>query len=51
MVTLAIEAAKEAGQFLLDNFGKVKTIHTKGDRNLATEIDQQADPRHVPQRL
>ena len=43
MVTLAIEAAKEAGQFLLDNFGKVKTIHTKGDRNLATEIDQQAE--------
>jgi myo-inositol-1(or 4)-monophosphatase len=43
MVNLAIEAAKLAGKFLLDNFGKVIQIHSKGDRNLATEIDRGAE--------
>ncbi|MCD6583752.1 MAG: inositol monophosphatase [Candidatus Omnitrophica bacterium] len=43
MVNLAIEAVKEAGRFLLDNFGKIKEIHYKGDRNLATEIDREAE--------
>ncbi|MCK4810150.1 MAG: inositol monophosphatase [Candidatus Omnitrophica bacterium] len=43
MVNLAIEVAKEAGEFLLDNFGKVKTIHSKGDRDFATEVDRAAE--------
>jgi len=43
MVNLAIEVAKEAGEFLLDNFGKVKEIHSKGDRNLFTEIDKKTE--------
>jgi len=43
MLNLGIEAAKDAGKFLLDNFGKVKEIKSKGDRNLATEIDRKAE--------
>ncbi len=43
MVTLAVEAARAAGKFLLDNFGKVKEIESKGDRNLATELDREAE--------
>ncbi|HDN86244.1 MAG: hypothetical protein DRP68_03545 [Candidatus Omnitrophota bacterium] len=43
MVNLAIEAVKEAGSFLLDNFGKIREIYHKGDRNLATEIDREAE--------
>ncbi|OPX29523.1 MAG: hypothetical protein B1H08_03655 [Candidatus Omnitrophica bacterium 4484_171] len=43
MINLAIEAAREAGKFLFDNFGKVKEIYTKGDRNLATELDRKAE--------
>ena len=43
MINLAIDAAREAGKFLFDNFGKVKEIYTKGDRNLATELDRKAE--------
>lgn len=43
MVDLAIRAVKEAGKFLLDNFGKAKEILSKGDRNLATELDKKAE--------
>ncbi len=43
MVNLAVEVAKEAGNFLLENFGKVKEIQSKGDRNLATEVDRKAE--------
>lgn len=43
MINLAIEAAKEAGKFLLDNFGKVNKVYSKGDRNLVTEIDKKAE--------
>jgi len=43
MINLAVEAAKEAGKFLLDNFGKVDKVYSKGDRNLFTEIDKKAE--------
>ena len=43
MVNLAINAAKEAGKYIFDNFGKANKIYTKGDRNLATEIDRKAE--------
>jgi fructose-1,6-bisphosphatase/inositol monophosphatase family enzyme len=39
----AISAAKEAGDFLLDNFGKVYNVESKGDRNLVTELDKKAE--------
>jgi myo-inositol-1(or 4)-monophosphatase len=43
MVTTAIDAAKEAGKFLLDNFGNIGSIEHKGDRNLATNLDKEAE--------
>lgn len=43
MINLAIEAAKEAGNYLKDNFGKIKEIRSKGDRNLATNVDNEAE--------
>ncbi len=43
MLNLAIESAKEAGEILRENFGKIKTIFTKGDRNLATNVDRKAE--------
>jgi len=38
----AIDAARTAGQYLLDNFGKGQTVHVKGDRNLVTDADRKA---------
>ena len=43
MLKTAINAAREAGSFLKENFGNVHHIKSKGDRNLATEIDQKAE--------
>lgn len=43
MVNLAVDAAKEAGIHLLNNFGKIEKIESKGDRNLATNLDKEAE--------
>ncbi|MFA5008438.1 MAG: inositol monophosphatase [Candidatus Omnitrophota bacterium] len=43
IVNLAVDAAKEAGIYLLNNFGKVGKIESKGDRNLATNLDKEAE--------
>jgi len=43
IINLGIEAAKEAGIFLLDNFGKISQIESKGDRNFATNLDKEAE--------
>ncbi|OGX31947.1 MAG: hypothetical protein A3G37_00980 [Omnitrophica WOR_2 bacterium RIFCSPLOWO2_12_FULL_46_30] len=43
MLAAGIEAAKEAGKFILDNFGKVREVSSKGDRSLATDIDKKAE--------
>ncbi|MCK9615846.1 MAG: inositol monophosphatase [Candidatus Omnitrophica bacterium] len=43
MVNLAVDAAKEAGIHLLNNFGKIGKIESKGDRNLATNFDKEAE--------
>ena len=43
IVNLAIDAAKEAGDFLLENFGKVSQIEKKGDRDFATNLDKEAE--------
>jgi myo-inositol-1(or 4)-monophosphatase len=40
---LAERAAKEAGDFILSNFGKITKIESKGDRNLATNLDKEAE--------
>ena len=43
ILAVGIEAAKEAGKFIMDNFGKIKEISSKGDSSLATDIDQKAE--------
>ncbi|MFA4991984.1 MAG: inositol monophosphatase [Candidatus Omnitrophota bacterium] len=43
MMDLALRAAREAGDFLLDNFGKISLIESKGDRNLVTNLDKEAE--------
>lgn len=40
---VGIEAAKEAGNLLRANFGKVGSITSKGDRNLVTNLDKEAE--------
>lgn len=58
MLSVAVEAAKEAGKFLKFNIGKVKEIQRKvgQETNLVTEIDRQSEQliigiikRHFPQ--
>src|SRR3990172_9745119 len=41
-LTTAIDAARAAGRFLIDNLGKVRSIVDKGDggKNVVTEIDR-----------
>jgi fructose-1,6-bisphosphatase/inositol monophosphatase family enzyme len=43
LITVGVEAAKKAGAFLLEHFGNVSTIESKGDRNLATDVDKAAE--------
>jgi fructose-1,6-bisphosphatase/inositol monophosphatase family enzyme len=43
IANLAADAAKEAGIYLLNNFGKIKNVESKGDRNLATNLDKEAE--------
>ncbi|MFH1504012.1 MAG: inositol monophosphatase [Candidatus Omnitrophota bacterium] len=43
IISIASEAAKEAGIFLLENFGKISRIEKKGDRDFATNLDKEAE--------
>ena len=43
IISVGIEAALSAGKFLLDNFGKISRIESKGDRNLVTNLDKDAE--------
>lgn len=43
ILKLGIKAAKEAGKFLLDGFGKVAEIEKKADRDFATNLDREAE--------
>lgn len=42
-MSLGIEAAYEAGKLLVDNFGKITKIESKGDRDLVTNLDKEAE--------
>ncbi|MFC1704555.1 inositol monophosphatase family protein [Candidatus Omnitrophota bacterium] len=42
-ISVGVAAAKEAGDFLLENFGKISQIESKGDRSLATNVDKGAE--------
>jgi len=44
MLTVMMEAAKRAGNFIMDNLGRVKQVEIKGNINdLVTEIDKEAE--------
>lgn len=43
IMTVAIQAAQDAGAFLKDNFGKVKEVEVKRDASLATNVDRSAE--------
>ena len=43
IISVAKDAAVEAGKYLLSQFGKVNGIIVKGDRNLATNADKTAE--------
>jgi len=43
IINTAVSAAREAGDFLLENFGKVSNIERKKDRSLATNLDKEAE--------
>lgn len=43
IINTARNAAKKAGDFLLQNFGNVGEVIVKGDRNLATDLDKAAE--------
>lgn len=49
IISVSIKAAKEAGELLVNNFGKIKTIESKGDRNFATNLDKQAEKMIIAQ--
>jgi myo-inositol-1(or 4)-monophosphatase len=42
IIQVGIEAARAAGAYLLDNFGREQRVHSKGDRNLVTDVDRNA---------
>jgi myo-inositol-1(or 4)-monophosphatase len=43
LMTVAIEAAREAGAFLHSRFRRALTIETKEDRSLVTDVDREAE--------
>jgi myo-inositol-1(or 4)-monophosphatase len=43
IIKVGIEAATQAGDFLRANFGKVGSVVSKGDRNLVTNFDKEAE--------
>ena len=52
MLDVAIEAAREAGSFLLESVGKVRNLEIKkgNERNLVSEIDRMSEEmiiRHI----
>lgn len=47
MRDLAIAAAKEAGNLLLENFGKIKRVDTKGVRDLVSNVDITSERRII----
>ncbi len=43
VLDVAIKSARLAGDFLLDQFGKISQIESKGDRSLVTNLDKKAE--------
>lgn len=47
MIELAISAAKEAGAILLENFGKVRQVQRKGERELVSNVDVESENKII----
>jgi myo-inositol-1(or 4)-monophosphatase len=47
MKGLAIDAAKEAGKILMENFGKIERVDTKGGWELVSNVDIAAESRII----
>lgn len=47
MKDLAIAAAKEAGKILLDNFGKIERVDTKGVKDLVSNVDIESENKII----
>ena len=47
MKDLAIAAAKEAGNILVDNFGRIERVDTKGVRELVSNVDVAAENKII----
>ncbi len=45
-IDVAVEAAREAGALLYDNFGKSLELEQKSDRSIVTELDKQCQKNH-----
>jgi myo-inositol-1(or 4)-monophosphatase len=43
ILRVAIDAAREAGQLLLDRRGRIVSVETKDDRSLVTDVDREAE--------
>src|SRR5687768_15355176 len=50
MINFALDTAREAGQILLEKFGRITTVTKKGDINLVTEADL-ASEHHIIERI
>ena len=50
MLNFAIETAREAGQILIEKFGRKITVSKKGDINLVTEADL-ASEKHIIEKI
>ncbi len=42
-LTVGINAAREAGGFLMENFGRISTIERKSDQTLVTNLDRESE--------
>jgi myo-inositol-1(or 4)-monophosphatase len=43
VLSVAVEAAREAGEFLLESQGRVRTVERKGDRSLVSDVDRRSE--------
>jgi len=46
-IDLAIQATKDVGKLIMDNLGKIKSISDKGDRELVSNVDLEAEERII----
>jgi len=50
LLGFAVSVAKEAGKILGENYGRVQSVHYKGEINLVTEVDRRSEA-HIIERI